>query len=59
MRGSLRVRTDDKRTARINVIKAVLASIDYKGKDESPLVVDPEVVFTYAVRLVKDQRIAR
>jgi polyphosphate kinase 2 len=52
------VRTDDKRTARINVIKAILASIDYKGKDESLLVVDPEVVFTYAVRLVKDQRIA-
>lgn len=40
------MRTDDKRTARINVIKAVLASIDYKGKDERLLHVNAEVVFT-------------
>ena len=42
------VRTDDKHAARLNVIKAVLASLDYKGKDERLLVVDPAVVFRYS-----------
>jgi polyphosphate kinase len=37
------VRTDDKHTARLQTIKALLASIDYKGKDASLL----EVVFRY------------
>jgi polyphosphate kinase len=41
------VRTDDKHTARLNVIKAILASVDYKGKDERLLHVDREVVFSY------------
>ena len=52
------VRTDDKRKARLNVIKAILASIDYKGKDEGLLVVDPEVVFTYGPEHVRDRSIA-
>ncbi len=51
------VRTDDKHTARLNVIKALLASIEYKGKDEQLLVVDPGVVFSYRAEEVKDQRI--
>jgi polyphosphate kinase 2 len=42
------VRTDDKHTARLEVIKAVLASVDYKGKDERLVRVDPEVVFECA-----------
>jgi len=42
------VRTDDKHAARLNVIKAILASLDYKGKDERLLVVDPAVVFRYS-----------
>ena len=41
------VRTDCKHTARLQTIKAMLASIDYKGKDASLLEVDPEVVFRY------------
>ena len=41
------VRTDDKRIARLSIIKAILASVDYKGKDERLLSVDPSVVFTY------------
>jgi polyphosphate kinase 2 len=52
------VRTDDKRSARVNVMKALLASVDYKGKDERLLVADPKVVFSYAAEHVKDQRIA-
>ena len=52
------VRTDDKRTARLNAIKALLAGIDYKGKDERLLLVDPEVVFSYGPEHVKDRRLA-
>jgi polyphosphate kinase 2 len=52
------VRTDDKRTARLNVIKAILGSLDYKGKDERMLLVDPEVAFAYRAQHVKDESIA-
>ncbi len=52
------VSTDDKRTARLNVIKAILAGIDYKGKDEHLLVVDPEVAFSYGAEQVRDGRIS-
>jgi polyphosphate kinase 2 len=52
------VRTDDKRTARLNVIKSILASLDYKGKDEGLLRVNPEVVFSYGAEHVRGRRIA-
>ena len=52
------VRTDDKRSARLNVIKALLASVDYKGKDERLLVADPKVVFSCAAEYVRDRTIA-
>jgi polyphosphate kinase 2 len=52
------VRTDDKRTARLNVMKSILASLEYKGKDERLLHVNPDVVFTYGAEHVKDRRIA-
>jgi len=52
------VRTDDKRLARLNVIKAILAGIDYKDKDERLAVPAPEVVFSYSPEQVKDERIA-
>jgi polyphosphate kinase 2 len=52
------VRTDDKRSARLNVIKSILASLDYKGKDEHLLEVNAEVVFTYSAEHVRDRRIA-
>jgi polyphosphate kinase len=41
------VRTDNKHVARINVIRDLLSSIDYKGKDERLLLPNPEVVFKY------------
>jgi polyphosphate kinase 2 len=52
------VRTDDKRTARLNLIKSLLASLDYKGKDERLLIADPEVVFTCDAPQMKAQRLA-
>jgi len=52
------VRTDDKRTARLNAIKALLASLDYKGKDEGLLLVDSEVVFSPGTEQVRDRMLA-
>ena len=52
------VRTDDKHAARLNVIKAILASLDYKGKDERLLRVDPAVVFNWVGGREKDPRTA-
>ena len=47
------VRTDDKHEARVNVIKDLLAGIDYKGKDDSVLLANPDVVFNYAEECLK------
>ena len=47
------VRTDDKHHARINVIKDLLAGIDYKGKDETVLLPNPDVVFRYTEDCLK------
>ena len=47
------VRTDEKRAARINVIKDLLAGIDYKGKDAGLLLPDPDVVFRYSEARLK------
>jgi polyphosphate kinase 2 (PPK2 family) len=52
------VRTDDKRTARINVIKSILASLEYKGKHERLLRANPDVVFRYGAQHVRDRRLA-
>ena len=51
------VRTDDKHEARVNVIKDLLAGIDYKGKDARALRPDPNVVFNYTAKRVT--RLAR
>ena len=41
------VRADDKRSARINLVKDLLVRLRYDGKDESVLISDPNVVFQY------------
>ncbi|MGH8225509.1 MAG: polyphosphate kinase 2 [Gammaproteobacteria bacterium] len=41
------VRADDKKAARINLIRNLLARLDYPGKDESVLLADPMVVFSF------------
>ena len=41
------VNANDKKEARINVIRDLLADVDYVGKDEGVLRVDPDVVFRY------------
>lgn len=47
------IRTDDKQSARINVIRDLLAAIDFKGRDPSLLLPNPDVVFGYTEECVK------
>jgi polyphosphate kinase 2 len=42
------VRADDKYAARLNVIRDLLSSLDYKGKDERLLRVNARVLFDYS-----------
>ena len=53
------VRSDDKRLARISLIKALLHGLPYKGKDERLLVADPGIVFPFDVDHAQDPRLAR
>jgi polyphosphate kinase 2 len=46
------LRTDDKRTARINAIRDLLAGIEYRGKDERLLLPNPAVVFEYSEEIL-------
>ena len=41
------VKADDKKSARINVLRDLLSKMDYKGKKEKLLHPDPAVVFAY------------
>jgi polyphosphate kinase 2 len=52
------VRADDKRTARINLIKNLLVRLDYDGKDEALLIADPNAVFQYEEAYVRNGMIA-
>lgn len=52
------VRADDKRTARINLIKDLLVRLHYEGKDEALLIADPNAVFRYEEAYVRNGMIA-
>jgi len=52
------VHADDKHAARLNLIRDLLWRLDYKGKDESVLRVDPEIVFQYAEIYLRNGKIA-
>lgn len=41
------VRADDKRAARVNIIKDMLFRLEYKGKDQSLVLPDNNIVFNY------------
>lgn len=41
------VRANDKRRARLNLIRNLLARLEYEGKSEGGLLADPEIVFQY------------
>ena len=52
------VRADDKRSARVNLIRDLLARLHYDGKDEALLTPDAQVVFQYDERYVRNGMIA-
>jgi polyphosphate kinase 2 len=52
------VRADDKRLARLNVIRDLLTHLDYRDKDHSVVRPDPDVVFNYAEAYLDNGMIA-
>jgi polyphosphate kinase len=52
------VRADDKKSARINIIKDILFRLDYAGKDESLMVADNNIIFSYAESYLENGMIA-
>ena len=41
------VRADDKKVARINIIKDMLFRLDYRGKEEALILPDTDIIFNY------------
>ena len=52
------VRADDKRAARLNLVKDLLARLHYGGKESDVLAANPDVVFRYEETHVRDGMIA-
>ncbi|MFZ5619751.1 MAG: polyphosphate kinase 2 [Pseudomonadota bacterium] len=52
------VRADDKRAARIHLIKDLLTRLHYEGKDETALMANPDIVFQYDEIYVRNGMIA-
>ncbi len=52
------VRADDKRIARLNVIKHLLSRLDYEGKDERLVLPNPDIVFLYDEAYLKNKMIS-
>jgi polyphosphate kinase 2 (PPK2 family) len=52
------VKADVKKVARLNVIRHLLGSLDYKGKDEKFLKVDPDIVFRFSEKALTQDRLS-
>jgi polyphosphate kinase 2 len=53
------VHSDNKKTARINIIKHFLSHVDYPGKIEENLIYDPKVVFEFDLECYEKGLIAK
>jgi polyphosphate kinase 2 len=53
------VRADNKRLARLNVIRDVLSRLHYSGKDKRLTQPDPQIVFAYDASDLENSRLAR
>ncbi len=53
------VRADDKRLARLNIIKDLLGRLHYTGKDERLIRPDPQIVFRYDVSNLANVQLAK
>ena len=52
------VRADDKRRARLNVIRMMLSKLDYAGKRNHHILPDPSVVFPFSKAAANSGHIA-
>jgi len=52
------VRADNKRLARLNLIRDILSRLDYAGKDQRLVQPDTDIVFEFAAAALTDGRIA-
>ncbi|WP_413733509.1 polyphosphate kinase 2 [Sodalis sp. RH21] len=52
------VHSDDKHTARINIVRDLLGRLQYKGKDKNLALPDPEVVFAFDTVCIENGRLA-
>jgi hypothetical protein len=52
------VKADVKKIARLNVIRHLLSCLDYKGKDEKLLKVDPAIVFPFTEKALTQDLLA-
>ncbi len=52
------VKADSKKRARLNVIRHLLSCVDYKGKDEKLLKVDPAIVFRFTEKALTQDLLA-
>ncbi len=53
------VRANDKRSARINMIKDILHRLEYEGKDKKLVQPDPKVVFEYDIGNMENGQLAK
>jgi polyphosphate kinase 2 len=53
------VRANDKRLARLNIIKDLLGRLHYTGKDKRLIRPDPQIVFTYNVSNLENGQLAK
>ena len=53
------VRADDKRSARLNIIKDLLGRLHYTGKDKRLIRPDPQIVFPYNVSNLQNGQLAK
>jgi len=52
------VKADVKKIARLNIVRHLLSRLDYKGKDEKLLKVDPAVVFEFSEKALSQDLLA-
>jgi len=52
------VRANDKRLARLNLIKDLLTRLHFDNKDESVLLVNPDIIFQYQESYLQNGMIA-
>ena len=53
------MRADDKRLARLNIIKDLLGRLHYTGKDKRLIRPDPQIVFAYDVSILENGQLAK